>query len=135
MNHQTVRFALGRILIVIGLLMIPSIVVALIYGEGWAGVWPFLLSLACCVVPGWLLSAKKPTRTDFYMKEGFVVVALSWILLSLLGGLPMLFSGSLPSLADTFLKRPPDSRRPGRVWLERLNHGAIRSCFGGRSPI
>ncbi|MGI6545786.1 MAG: TrkH family potassium uptake protein [Fastidiosipilaceae bacterium] len=104
MNHQTVRFALGRILIVIGLLMIPSIVVALIYGEGWAGVWPFLLSLACCVVPGWLLSAKKPTRTDFYMKEGFVVVALSWILLSLLGGLPMLFSGSLPSLADTFFE-------------------------------
>jgi trk system potassium uptake protein TrkH len=104
MNLHMVRYVIGRILMVIGGLMLPSVVVAILYQEGWTGIYPFLLSMICCILPGFLLSYRAPADRTFYMKEGFVVVALSWILLSFLGGLPMIFSGSVPSFVDSFFE-------------------------------
>ena len=37
----------------------------------------------------------KATR-EFYAKEGFIIVALGWILLSAMGALPFYISGEIP---------------------------------------
>lgn len=55
----------------------------------------------------------KATR-EFYAKEGFIIVALGWILLSAMGALPFYISGEIPHYVDAFLRRcpvlPPQAR-------------------------
>lgn len=104
MNHGMVRFVLGRILIVVALLMSPSLIIALIYQEGWQGIWPFLLSIAITVTAGWILSARKPLNKGFYAREGLVIVALSWIALSFFGSLPFMFSGTITNPINAFFE-------------------------------
>ena len=47
---------------------------------------------------------KKPKQTDLYAKEGFVIVSLSWVILSLFGALPFVISGAIPSFIDAFFE-------------------------------
>lgn len=128
MNYKIVRFALGGITLVFGLLMIPSMLVALIYGEGWQGIYPFLIPMLFCVVSGFLLTRRRPDNTDFYMREGFVVVALAWLIISLIGALPFVLSGFIPSLADAFFESSSGFTTTGSSVLsnpELLSHSQL----------
>ncbi len=104
MNRQMVRFVVGRIMCIVAVLMIPSVIVALVYNEGWAGVWPFLFSMSVSFIPGVLMSIKRPARDEYFMREGFVVVASSWLLLTFFGALPFLLSGSIPNMVDALFE-------------------------------
>ena len=88
MNRRIVFYVLGRIMIVTAALMVPSVIVALLYREGWAGVYPFLVTICGMVIVGGALSYRRPDDMTYYMKEGFAIVALTWIVLSLTGALP-----------------------------------------------
>ncbi len=104
MNRAMVRFVTGRILFITGLLMFPSVVVALYYREGWAGVWPFLIPIAIALLLGTALSIRRPKKPDFFMREGLVVVGITWLSLSFLGSLPFVISRSIPSMVDAFFE-------------------------------
>lgn len=47
------------------------------------------------LITGVPLILYKPKDRIFYMREGFVTVALCWIIMSIMGSLPFLFSGSI----------------------------------------
>ena len=104
MNRRMVFYVLGRILIVTAALMIPSVVVALLYGEGWAGVFPFLVTMVGMSLVGGVLSFRRPEDMTYYMKEGFVIVALTWIVLSMSGAMPFYISGWIPKFYDAFFE-------------------------------
>jgi trk system potassium uptake protein TrkH len=53
---------------------------------------------------GALFIIKKPKTTKLYSREGFVIVALSWIFLSVFGSFPFLFSGVLTNFFDAFFE-------------------------------
>ncbi len=128
MNLQMVRFVLGRIMCIIALLMIPSIIVALIYAEGWAGVRPFILSMLITFIPGMLMSLKRPERSEYFMREGFVVVALSWVLLSILGALPFYLSGYISNPVDAIFETASGFTTTGSSILtnvEALSHSML----------
>ena len=95
MNRGMVKYIVGRILVVVAILMIPSLFVALIYREGWEGIKPFIISILITGGIGLIMGYKRPQRTDYYAKEGFVIVSLAWLLLSFFGSLPFLLSGSI----------------------------------------
>ncbi len=103
MNYRVVAYILGWVLnIEAGLMMLPFIV-AIIYGEinkGMSFVWVALGS----VLVGTLLVIKKPKDTNFYLKEGFVTVALSWIMMSVVGALPFVINGDIPHFVDAFFE-------------------------------
>ena len=46
----------------------------------------------------------KPTSTNIQKKEGYLIVTLGWLTLSITGMLPYLFSGSIPNLTDAFFE-------------------------------
>lgn len=104
MNRRMVSYIIGRILMIAALLMSPSLLIAFIYKEGWPGFWPFLLSMVITGAIGFLLSYRKPLKTDFFAREGLVVVALSWIALSFFGSLPFILSGAIISPIDAFFE-------------------------------
>ncbi len=104
MNFSIIRFVIGRIVLVEALLIIPSLVVGIIYGEGIKTIGAFLLTMAVLFAVGTALSFRKPAITTFYAREGFVIVSLAWFLLSIFGSLPFLFSGSIPSFIDALFE-------------------------------
>ena len=80
-----------------GFLLLPCIV-ALIYREksGFA----YLIMAAVCFVIGVCLSRIKGKSKNFFAKEGFASVALSWIVMSLAGCMPFVISGEIPKFID-----------------------------------
>lgn len=102
MNYRMVSYIIGQIVRVEGILMIPSLVVSLIYGED--AFAAFLLPAVISVIVGTLLTIRKPSNTDIFAKEGFVTVGLSWIVLSLIGALPFVIDGCIPSFVDAFFE-------------------------------
>ena len=99
MNKALVVRLLGAILMIEAAAMLPSLAVALLYGDGDA------LALAISIViivavalPAWLLV--KPKDSNLRAREGFAVVGLGWVLLSLFGALPFVISGVIPHYVD-----------------------------------
>lgn len=81
--------------------LLPALV-GIIYHEQAA--WSFLISAAGSLVLGLLLLIRKPKSKTLYAKEGFVIVSLSWILMSLLGALPLFLCGAIPSYVDALFE-------------------------------
>lgn len=102
MNYSIVRYILGYILIVEGLLMLLPCLIALVYGEGLG--LAYLLVAGLCLLAGFLMRFRKPKNTVFYLKEGCIATALSWIFLSLFGALPFWISREIPSLTDALFE-------------------------------
>ncbi len=102
MNIGMILYFLGWVLGIEGVLMILPCVIAVIFGE--MNGFYFLGTGLFCGIGGWLLSHKKPKSTVFYAKEGFVSVALSWIVLSFFGALPFYLSGQIPVFEDALFE-------------------------------
>ena len=102
MNYRMIKNVLGWILLFeAGFLILPAIT-ALIYSE--EAIKGILLSMLICAAVGGLMVIGKPTDKTLYSKEGFVIVSLSWIVLSAFGALPLFFTGCTTSYVDAFFE-------------------------------
>ena len=98
MNYSMIFFIIGWVFIIEAALMAPSALVAVLYSE--RSIWAFAAAIGLCLLLGVPLVRKQPANKVFYAKEGCVTVALSWIVMSLMGALPYVFSGVIPSIVD-----------------------------------
>ncbi len=102
MNYRMIRNILGWILIFeAGFMAVPT-VTAIIYGE--RELWYFLSTMLLCATIGALCVWRKPKNTVLYAREGFVIVSLSWIVLSLFGAIPFCISGTIPNYVDALFE-------------------------------
>ncbi len=102
MNYKMIGRLLAQTLLVEALFMIPALVVSLCGGET-AAALGFALSIAIAALAGgglWLACRKGPRALN--AREGFVCVAISWIVLSLVGCLPFYLSGEIHLLIDAY---------------------------------
>lgn len=102
MNYKMVFRAIGRLLLVEALLMLFPLAVSIYYQEKLEVV--FLGTIGLLSATGLLMSAPKIENRRIYAREGFVIVALSWILMSLFGALPFYISGQIPSFVDALFE-------------------------------
>lgn len=127
MNFEIVRYIMGWILkFEAGFLLLPA-VVAIIYQERRAAVC-FLLTSLLCLAIGYLLSRKKPARFELYTREGFAVVALGWIVLSIFGALPFYLTRDIPSYVDALFETISGFTTTGASILsnvEALTHASL----------
>jgi len=93
---------LGILLVCEALAMLPSLIVAVMYGE--SSGWAFLSTISLLLIIGISSSFVKPKNKGIYVKDGFAIVAFGWILVSFFGALPFFFSGAIPSLVDSFFE-------------------------------
>ncbi|MBQ8716365.1 MAG: TrkH family potassium uptake protein, partial [Clostridia bacterium] len=102
MNYRMITYILGWILLFeAGFLLVPTIT-ALAYSE--PAIKGFLLSIAICVAVSALLIFKKPQNTSLRSRDGFVIVSLSWIVLSLFGAIPFMLTGATASYVDALFE-------------------------------
>ena len=102
MNGAMILYILGQVMRIEGVLMLPSFLVGLCYGEkqGWVYlIWGFV-----CVLLGTLIAYRKPKNTMIYLKEGCVSTALCWIVLSAFGAVPFVLTGEIPRFIDAMFE-------------------------------
>ncbi len=126
MNYSIIRYILGWVLKLESMFMILPCIVALIYKErsGYA----FFIMMVLCFIIGMLVSRRKPKNQLFFAKEGFVIVALSWIVMSIFGALPFVISGEIPSFTDALFETISGFTTTGASILsdvEALSHCSI----------
>ncbi len=102
MNFRVVLKILGMLLVCEALLMLPSLGVAAYYHG--TDIRAFALSLLITAIVGIPLIFIKTGKKRIYARDGFAIVALGWILLSLFGSLPFFISGAIPSFIACFFE-------------------------------
>ena len=104
MNYKMMGRFLSQILFLEGALMLPALGISLYCGDSPAAKG-FLIAIAVAIVLSVLLyRICRGAPSAFYAKEGFVCVAGSWIVLSLVGCLPFCLSGEIPHFVDAFFE-------------------------------
>ncbi|MBP3454233.1 MAG: TrkH family potassium uptake protein [Clostridia bacterium] len=99
MNRRLVIRLLGSILMIEAAAMLPSFFVALYFGDGDALSFVYTMGLLLAFgLPMRYLS--RPKVLDLRAREGFLVVPLAWLLMSMFGALPFVFSGMIPNYVD-----------------------------------
>ena len=84
------------------LLALPLLVAALYLEHG--ALLAFAAAMGLCLLFGVLLVHRKPRNRVFYLREGFVITALSWIVISVMGALPFLFTGAIKDPIDALFE-------------------------------
>jgi trk system potassium uptake protein TrkH len=98
MNYRMIRNILGWLLLFEAGFMLVPLVTGLVLRE--SAVWSFAVTILLCGAIGALCVWKKPKNPVLYAREGFVIVSLSWITLSLFGAIPFCISGVIPNYLD-----------------------------------
>ncbi len=104
MNRKFVFYLVGRIAQTIAALLLVPAVVAVLYSE-WDCLKAFVVTSVFSGVIGTALAHFCRTQNNLiYAKEGFAIVALAWVGLSLIGALPFVISGELSSYVDAIFE-------------------------------
>ena len=119
MNFRMLRYLLGCILLIEAILLLLPLTVALIYQED---VMPFVYTIAMLLALSLPFVILKPKNTQIYAREGFVCVSASWILLSIFGALPFIFSGAIPNPIEAFFETVSGFTTTGATILPAVEH-------------
>lgn len=102
MNIRMIIYMLGWLVNTVAAMMLVPFAVSIYYHED-SGRY-FLACAVAMFVIGVFLVCKRPKNTAFYAKEGYIVTALSWLLLSLCGCMPLYLSGEIPSFINAMFE-------------------------------
>lgn len=102
MNTSMIRYILGQILRLQSLFLLLPSITAIIYKEN--TFIPYITVAFSCFVLGTVMTWNKPEDHVFYLKEGCVATALSWIVLSLSGAFPFMLTGEIPHFMDALFE-------------------------------
>ncbi len=128
MNRKMVLNTIGKILLLEAILMLLPAAVCLIYGEI-NSLFAFLIAIGVAVIIGGGMALLSRTKDQvIYAKDGFVIVALAWIMLSLIGALPFRLSGEIPNYVDAVFEIVSGFTTTGASILtniEAMGHGML----------
>ena len=100
MNKKMVFRTVGRLSQIVSLLLLVPAIVAIIYGET-KQLFAFIITAALAFGAGALISLLTRTKNRvIYAKDGFAITALAWIVMALIGAVPFVVSGDIPSYVD-----------------------------------
>lgn len=102
MNYRIITYIVGWVFNLQAIFMVLPILTAVIYGE--KDIFAFFAAIIICLGIGLPLTRKKPSNKVFYIKDGCVAVALSWVVLSITGAIPFVLSGSIPHPIDAIFE-------------------------------
>lgn len=126
MNTPMIRYILGQILRLQSLFLLLPSITAIIYKEN--TFIPYITVSFSCFVLGTVMTWKKPDDHVFYLKEGCVATALSWIVLSLSGAFPFVLTGEIPHFIDALFETASGFTTTGSSILsnvEALTHSSL----------
>ena len=100
-----VIYTISALLLLVAVFMLSAVAVALLYGE-WGALTGLVIAVAIVGTAGALgfFTFRHRRRDTLLIRDGFLVVALSWVVVSAFGALPFVLSGAIPSYTDAFFE-------------------------------
>ena len=126
MNIALIIYIIGRVLQIEAVLLLAPSVTALCYGE-WQG-WVYLGTAAASALLGLLICLRNPRNMSFFMRDGFAAVALSWVVMSVVGAVPLVLGSDIPNYTDALFETISGFTTTGASILpdvEALSHAAL----------
>ncbi len=100
-KNSIILYIVGILLLFESAFLLLPMLVSFIYSDGnW--MW-YLITAVICVVLGFPLTRISPGK-NLSLKEGYIIVALCWLVLSLVGALPFVMSGDIPDYIDALFE-------------------------------
>jgi len=103
-NFKIIFNLISRILYILAVALSVCAGVAVIFSEDTK---PFLFSSLISLVTGLLLfltTRKHDEEVSIQRRDAYLIVTFSWLFMSIIGSLPYLFSGAIPSAVDAFFE-------------------------------
>ncbi len=128
-NYKVILNFIGFLLIIDGIAMMLGVPFSIYYGD--SDVPVLLLTGSGVSISGLILyyfTKNKNTNKEITKREGYIVVSLGWIVMSVFGALPFVFHGSIPSFTDAFFETMSGFTTTGSSILnniEALPHGLL----------
>lgn len=104
MKLKIVFNIVGKILLLEAAMLFLPLLVSLIYKEPIINKISFLITICITVLIGILMNIKKAKDTSLRAKEGFAIVSISWIIMSVFGALPFYISKNIPNYFDALFE-------------------------------
>lgn len=126
MNYSIILYILGKVMMLESACFLVPAVTSLIYSEHEGMV--YLAVGAVTAVTGYVISGKKKFEYVFFAREGFIMVALSWIVLSVIGAIPFVLTGEIPHIIDALFETVSGFTTTGASILEdveSLSHTSL----------
>ena len=127
MNLSIIRRIIGYVLILESALLLLPAIIGFIYGEDES--FAYLIVSVICLLCGGALGIKKPKNTVFYLKEGCVATALSWIVLSVFGCFPFMITGEIPKFIDALFETVSGFTTTGASVVSNVEGLAVCTLF------
>ena len=118
MNIRMIIKIIGYLLMVEAGCMVPSLAVSLINRQN--DTKAFIISIIILTVFGFIMSRFPTKSKTFYARDGFAIVSLGWILVSVFGALPFVISGAIPSYVDAFFETVSGFTTTGSTILRQV---------------
>jgi trk system potassium uptake protein TrkH len=102
MNYSMIFYIMGHLLKFEALFLLLPMLAGFAYNEIDASIYMLLAFVAFVI--GKIMTLRQPKNRQLFTKEGFVTVALGWIIFSLYGALPFVLTGDVPSYVDALFE-------------------------------
>ena len=126
MNKRIIISIIGKIILTEVILMIPSLLVSLIYRDG--DTTGFLITMAFAGLVGLLFTSVRHSGQRMSSRDGYFIVASAWIIVALIGALPLYIGGGFPTYWHALFEIVSGFTTTGASVLdkpENLGHGVL----------
>jgi trk system potassium uptake protein len=103
LNFKIILHLFGLLLVFNGGFMLLSAIVSAIYQDGVTSEI-LLAGFSTSLIGSVMMYFTREHKKELNKRDGYIVVAIGWIVMSLSGTLPYLFSGAIPSFTDAFFE-------------------------------
>jgi trk system potassium uptake protein TrkH len=127
LNFKIIFHFLGLLLLFNGGFMLLATLISLIYQDG-VSFQIFLSGIVTLLIGAFVMVGTRNHRKEMNKREGYIVVAFGWIIMSLSGTLPYLITGALPTFTDAFFETISGYTTTGASVIndiEILPHGVL----------
>lgn len=129
MNYKNIINIIGKILQIEAILLLLPLLVGAIYKESWdTTLFAFFITALGSFVVGVLLNIPKPKSKKILPRSSFIIVALSWIVVAMVGALPLVISREIPNFFDAFFEMSSGFTTTGAsicTDVESLSHSIL----------
>ncbi len=121
MNNKMIWNIIGRVVRIEAILLVFPLITSIIYTETLSAISFAITSVIAFIVGTLLTFFTKTNNRIIYAREGFIIVALAWICISLIGALPFVLSGQIPSYIDALFETVSGFTTTGASVVEDLS--------------
>lgn len=128
MNYKIILNLVGVLLLLTALLMLPAVGFSLYYGHD--DIYTIIISALITSLVGLIIwfFTKDADKHQLGKREGYLIVTLGWVVMSVFGSIPFIIHGSIPSFTDAFFETMSGFTTTGAtilVDIEKLPAGLL----------